>query len=224
MFGKATFAFLDELAAHNDRAWFEANRERYESAVRRPALDFIEAMAPVLSTIAPAFRADTRKVGGSLMRVHRDTRFARDKTPYKTNVGIQFRHALGKDVHAPGFYVHVACDQCFLGVGCWRPDPVALGRIREWVASRPDRWLAARDRVFLGTGWALGGESLARVPRGFTADHPAAEDLKRKDFIGLASLSRRDVTGARLVSIAATRFAHAGPFMGFLCEALGVTY
>ena len=108
MFSAATFSFLEELAAHNNRAWFEANKSRYESVVREPALQFIAAMAPLLAEFAPHFRAEPRRVGGSLMRVHRDTRFSRDKSPYKTNIGIQFRHALGKDVHAPGFYLHVS--------------------------------------------------------------------------------------------------------------------
>ena len=81
MFTKSTFAFLDELAMNNNRAWFESNKPRYEALVREPAFDFIEAMGPVLEKFAPAFRAEPRKVGGSLMRVFRDTRFSRDKTP-----------------------------------------------------------------------------------------------------------------------------------------------
>src|SRR3990167_4561282 len=122
MFDSACLDFLGELAANNDKIWFEANKPRYESLVREPALAFIAAMAPHLAQFAPQFRADPRKMGGSLMRVFRDTRFSRDKTPYKTNIGIQFRHTLGKDVHAPGFYVHVALDECFFGAGCWHPE------------------------------------------------------------------------------------------------------
>ena len=91
-------------------------------------------MEPALKKFAPSFRAEPRKVGGSLMRVFRDTRFSRDKTPYKTNIGIQFRHALGKDVHAPGFYVHIATDECFFGAGCWHPEADALGKIRDTIA------------------------------------------------------------------------------------------
>ena len=139
MFSEATFAFLADLAANNNRAWFEANKPRYEALVREPALDFIEAMGQQLAVFAPHFRADARKLGGSLMRVYRDTRFARDKTPYKTNIGIQFRHDLGKDVHAPGFYVHVSEYECFLAVGCWRPESDALARIRAYIAEKPER-------------------------------------------------------------------------------------
>jgi uncharacterized protein (TIGR02453 family) len=123
MLTQSTFKFLDELAANNNRTWFEANKPRYESLVREPALEFISAMGPALEKFAPHSRADPRKVGGSLMRVFRDTRFSRDKTPYKTNIGIQFRHELGKDVHAPGFYVHLAADESLFRGGLLASRP-----------------------------------------------------------------------------------------------------
>ena len=224
MFTKGTFKFLAELAANNDRAWFEANKPRYESLVRDPALEFITAMGPALEKFAPGFRAEPRKMGGSLMRVFRDTRFSRDKTPYKTNIGIQFRHALGKDVHAPGFYLHVANDECFFGAGCWHPEADALGRIRDRIAGQPKRWFAARNDGKFAAHWSLAGASLTRPPRGYAADHPALEDLKRKDFIALASLPAAEVTGSGLVKLAGTRFAAAAPLMKFLCEALEVQF
>jgi uncharacterized protein (TIGR02453 family) len=224
MFSNATFNFLGDLAANNNRAWFEENKPRYEALVREPALDFIEAMAPALARMAPHFRADARKMGGSLMRVFRDTRFARDKTPYKTNIGIQFRHELGKDVHAPGFYVHIATDECFLAVGCWHPEADALGRIREAVAAQPKKWFAARDYKEFAKEWALAGESLSRPPRGFAADHPAVDDLKRKDFIADLPLSADEVCSANFVELAESRFTAALPFMKFLCTALEVQF
>ncbi len=224
MFSAATFGFLDEIAANNNRAWFDANKLRYEAVVREPALTFIAAMAPMLERFAPSFRAEPRKAGGSLMRVFRDTRFSRDKTPYKTNIGIQFRHFLGKDVHAPGFYLHVAADECFLGAGCWHPEADALGRIRHLIATDPKRWFAARDDRKFGGHWTLAGDALTRPPRGHSADHPALDDLKRKDFIALAPLSVDAVTSPGLPKLAGGRFADAAPLMRFLCEALGVPY
>jgi uncharacterized protein (TIGR02453 family) len=224
MFTKATFDFLDELAANNRKAWFETNKPRYESLVREPALDFIEAMEPVLKTFAPGFLAEPRKVGGSLMRVYRDTRFSRDKTPYKTNIGIQFRHAQGKDIHAPGFYVHIATDECFFAAGCWHPEADVLGKLRDRIAQKPEKWFAARDDEKFVAQWELWGDRLTRPPRGYAADHPAIEDIKRKDFVALASLSFRETTGTGLVKLAGKRFAEAAPFMRFLCEALDVPY
>lgn len=224
MFSADTFAFLETLAANNNREWFEGHKDAYEALVREPALAFIAEMAPVLARFAPHFRADGRRMGGSLMRVFRDTRFARDKTPYKTNVGIQFRHELGKDVHAPGFYVHLAPDECFFGVGCWHPDPETLGRIRDRIVEQPKKWFAARDDAKFCADWSLVGDVLARPPRGYAADHPAIDDLKRKDFIGLAPLSRAETHGPRLVKLAGARFATAVPLMRFLCEAVGAPY
>ena len=95
-FDPSILGFLDELAQNNERDWFAENKDRYERLVREPALDFIVAMGPLLDRIAPQFEAVAKKMGGSLMRVFRDTRFGRDKTPYKTNVGIQFRHTPGQ--------------------------------------------------------------------------------------------------------------------------------
>lgn len=224
MFTAATFGFLDELANNNNRAWFEANKMRYEALVREPALDFIEAMDPQLRAFAPSFYAEARKVGGSLMRVYRDTRFSRDKTPYKVNIGIQFRHKLGRDIHAPGFYVHIASDGCFLAIGCWRPESAPLGKIRDLIASNPEKWFSVRDDEKFTASWALGGDSLIRAPRGYAVDHPAIADIKRKDYIAMMPLSLEEVRGAGLVTLAGRRFSEAVPFMRFLCEALEVPY
>ena len=109
--------------------------------VREPALKFIREMAPRLAILSPHFKADDRKVGGSLMRVYRNTRFTKDKAPYKTNIGIQFRHMIGWDVHAPGFYFHIELGQSFLGgLGVWRPDNTSLYRIRSKIDEEQGRW------------------------------------------------------------------------------------
>ena len=101
MFSQLSFDFLNTLAANNDREWFKANQQQYEDQVRSPALQFIQAMQGPILGLSPRFVAVAKKVGGSLMRPQRDSRFSKNKTPYKTNVGIQFRHFQAKDVHAP---------------------------------------------------------------------------------------------------------------------------
>jgi uncharacterized protein (TIGR02453 family) len=224
MFTPNTFRFLDELAANNNKTWFEANKKNYELLVREPALDFIESMAPALASFAPAFRAEPRKIGGSLMRVYRDTRFSRDKTPYKTNIGIQFRHQLGKDIHAPGFYMHIASDECFFAAGCWHPEADMLSGIRNLIVAKPDKWLAARDDKKFTAEWNLAGDSLTRPPRGYDVNHPLIADIKRKDFIALSALSAAQVTGRGLVKLAEKRFTATLPFMKFLCAALDVPF
>ena len=144
-FDRSLPGFLRELEGNNDREWFAENKPRYERDVLEPCLDFIAAISAPLEDIAPRFRAIPKRSGGSLMRIYRDTRFARDKRPYKTNVGIQFRHELGKDVHAPGYYFHIDPREVFLGVGTWKPASPALAAIRGRIADKPDEWLACRD-------------------------------------------------------------------------------
>jgi len=223
-FEPTIFEFLEELADNNNRPWFQENKRRYEREVLGPCLAFIRAFAPKLRKISPYFVASDRRVGGSLMRVYRDTRFSRDKTPYKTNAGIQFRHELGRDVHAPGFYVHVEPGECFLAVGVWRPDRGSLGRIRQAIVDEPDRWRrAVRDAKFRRS-FELAGDSLKRPPRGFPPDHPLVEDLKRTDFVALSGLSEQDVLGERFAERVATTFAAGRPVMRFLCKALKVPF
>jgi len=118
-----TARFLAELARNNNRDWFRANKGRYERSVRGPALAFIEAMAGPLERVSRHIYADPSPSGGSLMRIYRDTRFSPDKTPYKTNIGIQFRHERCDDVHAPGLYFHIDPKECFLACGMWRQPP-----------------------------------------------------------------------------------------------------
>ncbi|MDH5215569.1 MAG: TIGR02453 family protein, partial [Gammaproteobacteria bacterium] len=132
-FKPETLEFLRELAANNNREWFAENKKRYEEQVLDVALNFIQSMHDPLRKIAPHFTAVPKRVGGSLMRVYRDTRFSKDKIPYKTNIGIQFRHGKAKDVHAPGFYLHIHPDEVFLGAGIWRPESSALAALRDRI-------------------------------------------------------------------------------------------
>jgi len=223
-FEPTIFEFLEELADHNNRPWFQENKWRYEREVLEPCQAFIRAFAPRLRKISAYFVASDRRVGGSLMRVYRDTRFAKDKTPYKTNVGIQFRHELGRDVHAPGFYVHIAPDECFLAMGVWRPDPESLQQIREAIVERADRWRRARDDKKFRKHYTLEGDSLKTPPRGFPADHPLVEDLKRTDFVALEELSEQDVLDEGFLDNAAGSFAAGRGFVRFLCDALKVPF
>ncbi|MDX8392212.1 MAG: TIGR02453 family protein, partial [Mariprofundaceae bacterium] len=125
-FSTASFDFLRQLSGNNNRDWFNTHKNTYEMTVREPARAFIRAMQPELADFAPQFVTDDRKVGGSLMRIYRDVRFSKNKLPYKTNIGIQFRHKQGKDVHAPGFYLHIEAEEVFVGAGIWHPDSGTL--------------------------------------------------------------------------------------------------
>ena len=111
------FGFMAELAENNDREWFAAHKSEYEDLVREPLRAFIRDVDGPLEAISPHIVVDDRKSGGSLFRIHRDIRFSKDKTPYKTHTGVQFRHQAGKDAHAPGFYVHLDSEGLFFGGG-----------------------------------------------------------------------------------------------------------
>lgn len=223
-FTQESLSFLRQLAKHNNRDWFEENKANYEASVRTPALQFITDMADKLAMISPHFLAQPKKVGGSLMRVYRDVRFSSDKRPYKTNIGIQFRHELGKDVHAPGFYLHIEPGDCFVGAGIWRPDAAALGKIRDAIVEKPEKWKKAVNDKGFNKHFSLRGESLSRPPRGYAGDHPFIDDLKRKDFIAVTSLDDNQVTGSRIRKMVLDRFSAAGEYMQFLCRALELRY
>lgn len=220
-FTDALFSFLSDLAAHNTREWFKENRARYEADLKEPAQRFILAMGERLADVSPSLRADPRPVGGSLFRIHRDMRFSKDKTPYKTHAGIHFRHSAAKDAHAPGLYVHLEPSGSFLGLGIWRPASAPLRAIREALVEEPDRWSDAVAALAAG-GLELSGDSLTRMPRGFDAGHPLADDLRRKDFIAVAPLNRAEVTSAGLPDGLVRRATAGRPLLHFVCDALGV--
>lgn len=223
-FSKQTFSFLSALEQNNNREWFAQHQQEYEDLVRTPALDFISDMSDDIPAISRHFLAQPKKVGGSLMRVYRDTRFSKDKTPYKTNIGIQFRHELGRDIHAPGYYLHISPGECFVGVGLWHPDADALFKIREAIVKKPEAWIAARDDAAFSKQYELVGDALANAPRGFAKDHPQAEDLKRKDFIALANLTEATVASGKLRPLVVERYRQAAPLMRFLCQALELRF
>ena len=181
-------------------------------------------MGPLLERFAPSFRAEPRKVGGSLMRVFRDTRFSRDKTPYKTNIGIQFRQCWARTCMPRASTCMSLPTNASWAPAAGIPRPTPSGEYAIWIAAQPERWFAARDDRKFGVHWTLAGDALTRPPRGHAADHPALEDLKRKDFIALAPLSFDAVTSPGLPKLAGSRFADAAPLMRFVCEALGVPY
>ena len=208
-FSPAMFNFLNELEQNNEKEWWEENKERYIAVIREPALEFINDFASHLGKISNHFTADSRTIGGSLMRPYRDLRFSKDKTRYKTNVGIQFRHESGKDVHAPGFYLHIEPRACFAGVGLWHPETVVARQIRQSINDDPAGWRKAAKMKAFSDVWSTSqtdDEMLKRVPKGPRPRQPlrrrfANEELhrrhpnvtKRGDFRGVRSPACRNV-------------------------------
>lgn len=218
------FAFLKDLAENNDREWFKAHQDAYEEYIREPALEFINDFADPLKKLSEHFVADSRTVGGSLFRIQRDTRFSKDKTPYKLNTGMQFRHSAGKDAHAPGFYLHLQPGECFMGVGLWRPETKVAYGIREAIDEDPAGWKRASRSKRFSDVFSLGGDSLKRPPRGFDEEHPLIEDLKRKDFIASTTLTQKAITSDHFMADFTDYCKRSAPFMKFLCDAVGVPF
>jgi len=224
LFTSELFRFLEDLRKHNDRGWFAKNKERYLDVVQEPALEFVRSFAPYLRKISPHFIADDRPVGGSLFRIYRDVRFSKDKSPYKTHVGIHFRHNAGRDVHGPGFYLHLQPGEVFTAIGLWHPEREPLHRIRTAIAEKPGPWKRVTQEGAFAARYRLSGDALKRAPAGFDPDHPLIEDLKRKDHVGVAVLDESTVTSKDFLPQYAELCRAAVPYAKFLCEAVGVPF
>jgi uncharacterized protein (TIGR02453 family) len=222
-FTGALFTFLEELRLHNDRDWFERNKERYVREVRAPMLRFVEDVRPVLRKLAPRLVADPRPVGGSLFRIHRDTRFSKDKTPYKTNAALTFRHGDGRDVHGPALYVSLAPGEVEVGGGVWHPEAEPLRLIRLSIVEKPAAWKRALAAPGMGrlTWW---GESLTRTPRGFPEDHPLDALLRRKDLAAGVELTERDALAPDFLDRCAEAWRPLGPSMKLMAGAVGLPW
>ncbi len=236
-YSPATFTFLNELAQNNSREWFAANKARYEAAVREPSLRLIADLAEPLRTISPELVANPKKVGGSLFRIHRDTRFSKDKTPYKTHIGMTFYHAATKAVKrgdqgnaamgqldGPVYYLHVAPGACFMGGGIWHPQSETLKRIRNFLINSPNSWKQATRGPAFQRHFELGGDSLTRPPRGYDPDHELIGDLKRKDYVASATLTDADLLRTDLVELLVERYRELAPMLDWLCGALDLEF
>jgi uncharacterized protein (TIGR02453 family) len=212
------FVFLKQLKRNNNREWFVKNKARYQLCVQEPALAFISAFAQHLYTISPQLVADARPTRGSLFRIYRDTRFSHDKRPFKTQVGMHFFHAKGKDAHAPGFYLHIEPGQCFVAAGIWHPDNRGLIKIRTAIVERPEEWSKARGKL------SEMGERLKKPPRGFDPNHRHIEDLKRKDFVSSVPLGDDQVCSRRFLADFTAECRKMAPLVEFTTRALGLKF
>ena len=218
-FSPEFFKFLKSLSRNNNREWFHKNKPRYERYVLTPSLQFIKDAGKELRAVSPYLVADPRPFGGSLFRIYRDMRFSKDKSPYKTNVAMEFWHRRGGKKSYTGLYLHLAPGQSFEGAGIWHPDPPTLNRVRRAIVSRSEAWRQVKE-----TGLKIEGESLKRPPAGFDPNHLFVEDLKMKDITAGVRFSNAQVTGPRFME----NFIQAGkkldPLNRFLAGALSLPW
>ena len=223
-FSPKVFAFLRDLKRHNRREWFLENKARYEEVVKEPSLQFIAAFEAHLMKISPEFLAIPKAVGGSLFRIQRDIRFSKDKSPYKTHVGIRFLHRDAKNVHAPLFYLHLEPGGSFAGIGVWHPEPATLEHIRQAIVDDPRAYRKVAQAPRFLERFEVVGDSLQRPPRGYDPGHPLIEDLKRKDFICVQNLTRKEAYSPDFTKTVAAGFRTAAPLVRFVTDALDLQF
>ena len=210
VFSEELFQFLVELNFNNNRTWFAENKARYEQHVKRPLEAFAAAFAPRLAKIAPGYSV------GRPFRIYRDTRFSKDKTPYKTQAAVQFLRASARsNVHQPGFYVHLEPGECFAAAGMWAPDAATLARVRAAIMARPAAWAPLSKLEF----W---GESYARPPKGVDPGHRFVADLLRKHYLTWVDFKDRDIVSPSFLDRVEKACARMAPLVAFLDRALGI--
>ena len=217
--------FLRGLARNNNKEWFEAHRDDYESEVREPMRDLIGEMSARFATFAPEMGGDPKR---SMFRINRDIRFSKDKSPYKTHASCWFNHRraspkVGGEAVAgsAGFYFHLEPGKSMVGAGLWMPPRPQLNAIRDAIAEDPTSFERVVKALTRRHGGLDDSAVLKRIPRGFSEDHPAAGWLKYESFTCGRMLEDSDVTGPRLPATLANDFKSMLPLVRWLNGALG---
>jgi uncharacterized protein (TIGR02453 family) len=217
MFTSKTLSFLRSLKRNNKRDWFHARKDQYLIHCRQPTIDVVERLAADFRAFAPEMVADPKV---SLLRPYRDTRFSDDKTPLKTHVGATFPHrALGR-MNGAWFYFEVAPGWGWMGGGMWRPDTSQLQLVREHIAAnhrRLDKIVNSSSFKKIG---GLQGDMMTRVPRGFAKDHPAANYLRYRQFMGYREETAALATSKDFYKQLRGTFETIAPLVRFLNEPL----
>jgi len=215
--------FLVDLAFNNDRAWFQPRKAEYERLLRQPLEALCTDLAVELGKRGVPLRADPKS---SPFRIYRDTRFSKDKSPYKTNVAASFpwlgegvATSDGQSERHGGGYFHLSPEGSYMGGGMWHPEPARLAAFRRVVDESTEVALGAlEDPVYLARFMPVHGDSLKRVPQGYAPDHPHADLLKLKDVTFGREVSIDEVFSADLPRILADDFTAAVPVMRFLAS------
>lgn len=224
-FTAESFAFLNQLAANNNREWFLAHKPDYEALIREPFHRLLTDLQPALYAISPQFYADTKTSGGSLYRIQRDTRYAHDKSPYKPWQGARLYHTRRREVPTPAFYIHLQPGNCFVGAGIWHPETPVQRKIRQFIVDNPANWQTAVHSDAVKRRFKLDtSEMLVRAPRGFPEDFAHLDELRHKNFVLIRNTSDALFTGARLKSTLETDLRTLAPFVDYLCAALDLEF
>lgn len=216
-FTPKSISFLRSLTRNNDREWFRERKDQYDQHLKAPMVAVIEQLAHDFQEFAPELVATPK----CIYRIYRDTRFSDDKTPLKTNIAASFPWRGLPRHQGAGLYIEVAPQWVWVGGGMYAPDTSQLARVREHIAANHKRLRAiVESPSFRKTVGSLEGETLQRVPRGFTAEHPAADYLRHKQFLAAtefpAAFAHDPTFYAGLLGV----FRHVAPLVRFLNEPL----
>jgi uncharacterized protein (TIGR02453 family) len=218
MIKPATLDFIKQVSKNNNREWFAEHKADYEAA-RADVLAFIELLIPVLASIDTAFPKDTQ-AKSCLLRIYRDVRFSKDKSPYKTNFGVFFA-VHGKTGAEPGYYINLEPGNCFFAAGYWMPDAASLKNIREEIDYNSDEFLKIIEAERFKNLFEISKEdTLKNAPKGYPLDHPLIDLLKLKSFNGILRLPDQAFIKPTIVDKLKTAFESIYPFILFLRTAV----
>jgi uncharacterized protein (TIGR02453 family) len=213
-FSPEAVQFLRDLAAHNDRAWFQPRKGDYERLLKEPMAELCVVLSEEFARRDLPLEADPVR---SPFRIYRDVRFSKDKSPYKTHVSASFPW-IGEG-HGVGGYFSLSGDHAYVGGGCWHPDSPRLAGWRRAVADDPEAVHAALEEPGFKTAFGgVEGDSLKRVPPGYPADHPDAELLKLKDVTFGRNLSPEEISSSALPAHIADSLAASLPLLRLLAS------
>jgi uncharacterized protein (TIGR02453 family) len=217
-FTKKTLAFLRALKRNNDREWFRDRKAEYEQHVRGPMVVLLERLAADFRGFAPDLVSEPRV---SLFRIYRDTRFSADKRPLKTNVAAHFPSRKFRKGEGAGLYVEVAPQWVWMGGGIYMPESAELAAIRARVATDHRRLKrVVTSPAFAGAIGDMSGDRLTRVPRGYPTDHPAADYLRHKQFLGFREYPAEFALSPRFYPELLKVFTALTPLIDFLNDAI----
>jgi uncharacterized protein (TIGR02453 family) len=211
-FSPEALTFLRGLKRNNRREWFQPRKEIFETKLKAPMIQLVEAINSELLRFAPDHITDPKK---AVYRIYRDTRFSADKTPYKTHVAAVFPHH-GLDKHSSaGFYFHITEKNIGIAAGAYMPGPDELRAVRTWLAENHKKFQAASraPQKLLGK---LQGSAATRMPKGFAADHPAEDLIRMKQWLYWVELDAKLATSPRLLPELVKRFRAAAPVIAML--------
>jgi uncharacterized protein (TIGR02453 family) len=217
-FSSKTVSFLRSLKRNNNREWFKARRDVYDAHVHHPMVAVVEQLAVDFRAFAPELIASPKN---SMFRIYRDTRFSSNKKPLKTHAAAVFRTRDLPKPQGAGLYFEIAPGWVWVGGGMWRPEPPELVRIREHISKTwPEMRSLTRAASFRRRFEELSGDTMTRVPRGYAADHPAAEYLKYRQFYGGAEFPAALAHSREFYPTLVATFKALMPLVRFLNEPL----